>query len=103
MARKLKMFTALLFAGNRVTRPGRSNCNTQVTAVVMATSKSAAAEAFGMSLYEFNTYCHAAVSESWKHYSEAKALLDTVEPGRVAIHPMDNGDLVDGQKGWVLK
>lgn len=74
----------------------RGTYASQVEAAVLAPSKKAAAEAFGVSLHEFNTYG----GETWN--LETLEALAQHPPGTLLVKGLDPGNTVMGQEGWVV-
>jgi hypothetical protein len=69
----------------------------QVRAAVRATSQKAAAEAFRVSVGYLRDYFGCDPAEEYRI-----PLLEEAEAGTVAVCPMDPGDTIDGQRGWIV-
>lgn len=77
------------------TRDGR-NAH-QVTVAVLATSKRAGADALGLTIGEFNSHAHETGN---RPTIEALAAHPV---GTVLLSPLDPGDTVCGQHGWIVR
>jgi hypothetical protein len=81
-----------------LTRDGRRK--SQCSGAIRGYSKSSMAATMGMSLGEFNDHW-SEVTESWRQWHEVAPLLDQAVLGTLFIGPLDPGDTIDGQEGWV--
>jgi hypothetical protein len=72
----------------------------QVTGAIRGYSKTSMAATMHMSLGEFNNQW-SEVTYSWKRWSEVDRLLSNSLLGTLFIGPLNPGDTIDGQEGWV--